>query len=150
MLTFRVLSILLSYPTPELKAQLSEAERILRCEGLLGPQQLDGVCTFLHYLRDSSQFEAESTHLDAFDRGRSTSLYLFEHIHGDSRARGQAMVDLLAIPSNRADVDMSRLAPYTIPQSGVEYMNLNDETYTGTEKVQEMRDDVNKWYTPPQ
>ena len=95
MLTFRVLSALLSYPTPELKAQVAEAERILRSEGLLGPQQLNGVCAFLSYLRDTPQFDAESTYLDAFDRGRSSSLYLFEHIHAESRERGQAMVKLL-------------------------------------------------------
>jgi nitrate reductase delta subunit len=93
-LTFRVLSALLSYPTPELKAQLAEAEHIVRSEGLLRAPQLDGVCAFLRYLRDIPQFDAESTYLDAFDRGRSTSLYLFEHIHGESRERGQAMVKL--------------------------------------------------------
>ena len=67
-----------------------------------------------------------------------------------SREGQQAMVDILAIPSNRADVDLSKLPPYTIPQAGVDYINLNDETYTGTERVQAMRDDVNKWYKPPQ
>jgi nitrate reductase delta subunit len=32
-----------------------------------------------------------------FDRTRSLSLHLFEHVHGESRARGQAMVDLLKL-----------------------------------------------------
>ena len=32
-----------------------------------------------------------------FDAGRATSLHLFEHVHGDSRDRGQAMVDLNAL-----------------------------------------------------
>jgi nitrate reductase delta subunit len=95
MLTFRVLSALLGYPTPELKTQLAEAERIVRAEGLLGAVQLDGVCAFLRYLGDTAQLDAESAYVDAFDRGRSTSLYLFEHIHGESRERGQAMVKLL-------------------------------------------------------
>ena len=95
MLTFRVLSALLSYPTPELKAQLMDAERIVRSEGLLGTPQVEGVCAFLGYQRDTPQFDAESAYLDAFDRGRSTSLYLFEHVHGESRERGQAMVKLL-------------------------------------------------------
>jgi len=30
-----------------------------------------------------------------FDRGRHLSLHLFEHVHGESRDRGQAMVDLM-------------------------------------------------------
>ncbi|HEY7065013.1 MAG TPA: extracellular solute-binding protein [Chloroflexota bacterium] len=66
-----------------------------------------------------------------------------------SRAGQQAMVDVLQVTSNRVDVDMSKLPPYIIPQPGVEYMNMNDETYTATEKVQAMRDDVNKWYRAP-
>ncbi|GDL57484.1 nitrate reductase 1 alpha subunit [Escherichia coli] len=33
---------------------------------------------------------------EVFDRGRTTSLLLFEHVHAESRDRGQAMVDLLA------------------------------------------------------
>ncbi len=95
MLTFRVLSALLRDPTPELKPELAEAERILRSEGVLKGQHLEGVCGFLQGLRDTPQLDAESAHVDAFDRGRSTSLYLFEHIHGESRERGQAMVKLL-------------------------------------------------------
>jgi nitrate reductase delta subunit len=95
MITFRVLAALLSYPTSELKSQVGEAERILRGEGLLGGDYLDGVCTFLQYLRDTPQLDVESAFIDAFDRGRSTSLYLFEHIHGESRERGEAMVKLL-------------------------------------------------------
>jgi nitrate reductase delta subunit len=31
-----------------------------------------------------------------FERGRATSLLLFEHVHAESRDRGQAMVDLMA------------------------------------------------------
>src|SRR5262245_11954651 len=95
MLTFRVLSALLRYPTPELKVELVEAERIVRAEGLLEAPHLEGVFAFLRYLRDTPQFDAESAYIDAFDRGRATSLYLFEHIHGESRERGQSMIKLL-------------------------------------------------------
>jgi nitrate reductase delta subunit len=38
--------------------------------------------------------EAESRYVETFDRGRATSLHMFEHVHGDSRDRGPAMVDL--------------------------------------------------------
>jgi nitrate reductase molybdenum cofactor assembly chaperone NarJ/NarW len=96
MLTYSVLSALLHYPTPELKARASEAECILRSEGLLSEEHLRGVCGFLRHLRDAEQLDLESAHVEAFDRGRSTSLHLFEHIHGDSRDRGQAMAKLLA------------------------------------------------------
>ena len=63
MLTFRVLSALLSYPTPELKDQLAEAERMLRSEELLATLHLEGVCGFLRYLRDGRSL-CSFTHVD--------------------------------------------------------------------------------------
>jgi nitrate reductase delta subunit len=96
MLTFRALSALLSYPRPELKAETGAAAHILRSEGILTGSHLEKVCQFLARIVVTPQLEAESSWIDAFDRGRSTSLYLFEHIHGESRDRGQAMVRLLA------------------------------------------------------
>lgn len=95
MLTFRVLSALLSYPTPEFLAEAAQAERILRTDGVLTGMHLERVCSLLQQLNSTPQLEAESAYIEAFDRGRSTSLYLFEHIHGESRDRGQAMVRLL-------------------------------------------------------
>jgi nitrate reductase molybdenum cofactor assembly chaperone NarJ/NarW len=95
MVTFRVLSALLSYPMPELRAGMAEAERILRADGLLSDLHLEIVCGFIRDLSNTPQLELESAYIEAFDRGRSTSLYLFEHIHGESRDRGQAMVKLL-------------------------------------------------------
>jgi nitrate reductase delta subunit len=95
MLTFRIFSALLNYPTPELTAQLARAEQILRAEGALTGPHLAEVCAFLKQLQLIPPLEAESSYIDAFDRGRSTSLYLFEHVHGESRDRGQAMVRLL-------------------------------------------------------
>jgi nitrate reductase delta subunit len=95
MISFRVLSALLSYPVPQLRAETAAAERILRAEGLLGDRHLEAVCGFIRDLADTPQLELESAYIEAFDRGRSTSLYLFEHIHGESRDRGQAMVKLL-------------------------------------------------------
>jgi nitrate reductase delta subunit len=37
----------------------------------------------------------EEAYVELFDRGRATSLHLFEHVHGDSRDRGPAMIDLV-------------------------------------------------------
>jgi nitrate reductase delta subunit len=96
MRTFRVLSALLSYPNPALKAEVLQAEPILRAERILSGAHLENVCAFLHQIHLTPQLEAESAYIEAFDRGRSTSLYLFEHIYGESRDRGQAMVRLLS------------------------------------------------------
>ena len=95
MLTYRVLSALLSYPTPGLKDAATEAVRILCDERLLSAEHIERVCGFVDWLLDTPQLDAEAAYIDAFDRGRSTSLHLFEHIHGESRARGEAMHRLL-------------------------------------------------------
>jgi nitrate reductase molybdenum cofactor assembly chaperone NarJ/NarW len=95
MLTYRVLSALLSYPTPELRAATKEGVRILCDEALLSGELIAAVCSFADWLLDTPQLDAESAYIEAFDRGRSTSLYMFEHIHGESRARGEAMHKLL-------------------------------------------------------
>jgi nitrate reductase delta subunit len=95
MLTYRVLSALLSYPTPELKGAATQGALILREERLLSGPHIERVCGFVDWLLATPQLDAEAAYIDAFDRGRSTSLHLFEHIHGDSRARGEAMHRLL-------------------------------------------------------
>jgi nitrate reductase delta subunit len=95
MLTYRVLSALLSYPTPGLKDAATEAVRILCEERLLSAEHIERVCGFVGWLLKTPQLDAEAAYIDSFDRGRSTSLHLFEHIHGESRARGEAMHRLL-------------------------------------------------------
>jgi nitrate reductase delta subunit len=95
MLTFRILSALLSYPTHELRAGAGQAAEVLRAEGLLTESHLEAVSDVLGRIQAMPQLETESAYIETFDRGRSTSLHLFEHIHGESRDRGQAMVRLL-------------------------------------------------------
>jgi len=95
MLTYRVLSTFLTYPAPELKGAAKQGLRILDEEKLVSAKQIVGVCAFVDWLLLTPQLDVEAAYIDAFDRGRSTSLHLFEHIHGESRARGEAMHRLL-------------------------------------------------------
>ena len=88
--TYRALSALLSYPTEELQAATDEIADILEREGLVPPPR-----ALLADLADGDLYELQARYVDLFDRGRATSLYLFEHVHGESRDRGQAMADLL-------------------------------------------------------
>ncbi len=90
---FKILSILLSYPRSQWLGQLAEIENYIRQQhtdfsGSLAP--------FLTYLREHDEIELQEQYVSTFDRGRSHSLHLFEHLHGEDRARGQAMVDLLS------------------------------------------------------
>src|SRR6476620_9150925 len=48
----------------------------------------------MNTLARTDPLETEAAYVELFDRGRCTSLHLFEHVHGDSRDRGPAMIDL--------------------------------------------------------
>ncbi|NBC31787.1 MAG: nitrate reductase molybdenum cofactor assembly chaperone [Alphaproteobacteria bacterium] len=94
MQSFAVLSALLRYPEPELWDHLGEIPEVLAADGLVpGPERRE-VEAFIACLADTDPMAAQSLHIDLFDCGRALSLHLFEHIHGESRDRGQAMVDL--------------------------------------------------------
>ncbi len=93
-LTLRVLARLLAYPDAELRRHLPELRAALRSERALGSSRRAEIETLMDGLAQASALEAEAAYVELFDRGRSTSLHLFEHVHGDSRDRGPAMIDL--------------------------------------------------------
>jgi nitrate reductase delta subunit len=94
--TYRVLSALLSYPTEEMCAAAPAMRQALTDEALLGGHNLDSVVRLLDEFATRDLYDLQERYVLLFDRTRSLSLHLFEHIHGESRDRGQAMVDLLA------------------------------------------------------
>ena len=95
MKTLRVLSALLTYPTAELIAAAPEFKAVLEREGVLPSRNRAGIERLIDDLAAHDLFDAQERYLLLFDRTRSLSLHLFEHVHGESRDRGQAMVDLL-------------------------------------------------------
>ena len=97
MKTFKVLSALLSYPSAELQAAAGEMKSVLRAEGALKGAALQGVEALIDGLATGDLDDAQERYILLFDRTRSLSLHLFEHVHGESRDRGQAMVDLIAL-----------------------------------------------------
>jgi nitrate reductase delta subunit len=97
MKTLKVLSALLTYPTPELLEAADELKGVLKREGVLKRQSLDGVLKLIDALVEGDLFDAQERYILLFDRTRSLSLHLFEHVHGESRDRGQAMVDLIKV-----------------------------------------------------
>ena len=92
--TYKILSALLSYPGDELKEFLPEVKDILQEEALLKEPYIKGINEFVAYYTKSGLIEWQEQYVQLFDFSRSVSLHLFEHVHGDSRDRGQAMVDL--------------------------------------------------------
>lgn len=97
MKTLKVLSALLTYPTEDLQAAASELKSVLRAERVLPKQHLEAVVALIDDIAAHDLFDAQERYVLLFDRTRSLSLHLFEHVHGESRDRGQAMVDLLRV-----------------------------------------------------
>lgn len=92
--TLRALALLLGYPSAELQAHAGEIRGALAGEGALPHAVLAGMESLLGRLESWDLLDLQADYSELFDRARSLSLHLFEHVHGDNRERGQAMIDL--------------------------------------------------------
>lgn len=93
-LTLRVLSALLRYPDEAVQQAAPELASVLAKDGLLSVEQRSAIQPLLDDLANTDLLDLQERYVGLFDRGRAVSLHLFEHVHGESRDRGQAMVDL--------------------------------------------------------
>jgi nitrate reductase molybdenum cofactor assembly chaperone NarJ/NarW len=92
--SLRALAMLLGYPDAALRANLSQLIEAIDTEGAVPAARRLELKALANELTRMDPMEVESRYVETFDRGRATSLHLFEHVHGDSRDRGPAMVDL--------------------------------------------------------
>lgn len=88
---YKILSVLLSYPEAELVDSIAEIQQRLD----QAPVDCSALKNFLASLRMTDLISLQERYVQTFDRTPSHSLHLFEHLHGEDRVRGQAMVDLL-------------------------------------------------------
>jgi nitrate reductase delta subunit len=95
--TFKALSALLCYPDEELRGAIGGIAAAIRAEGLVGPDVLRDLDRLFGEFERLDLFELQERYVELFDKSRRLSLHLFEHVHGESRDRGQAMVDLAAL-----------------------------------------------------
>lgn len=93
-MTLRALAALLGYPSESLQAHAGEMRSVLAGEAILSHSERDRLDRLLHTLETKELLDLQAAYSELFDRSRSLSLHLFEHVHGDSRERGQAMIDL--------------------------------------------------------
>lgn len=93
-LTLRVLAALLHYPDDALLGALPSLCDALAAERALPAARRDELLALAGQLGAMDAYDAQARYVETFDRGRATSLHLFEHVHGDSRERGPALVDL--------------------------------------------------------
>ena len=93
-LTCRVLARLLDYPSDAMLDALPELLDALTSERALSPARQAEIEALVAVLQRGERYAVQARYVESFDRGRATSLHMFEHVHGDSRERGPALVDL--------------------------------------------------------
>lgn len=92
--TLHILSILLRYPDEAVQQAAPELADLLVGDGLVSRGQCTALEPLIDDLAGGDLLDLQERYVALFDRGRAVSLHLFEHVHGESRDRGQAMVDL--------------------------------------------------------
>lgn len=118
----KVIARLMDYPTAEVHEHAAEMQKILLDCPVLGFRLKAKICAWLTEFEATALMDLQETYGGLFDRGRATSLLLFEHVHGESRDRGQAMVDLMELyRSHGFELDARELPDY-IPLY-LEYMS---------------------------
>jgi len=96
-MTYRALSRLLSYPEAQLQAEAHLCVDVIGREGLVPGRIVAALGKLADQIAKSDLYVAQAAYVDLFDRTRSVSLHLYEHVHGESRERGPAMVALVEL-----------------------------------------------------
>ncbi len=97
MQVLKAFSALLCYPSPELRDAMGDITLLVTSDPALDDAAIIALGPLTKALATEDLFDLQAAYVDLFDRGRRLSLHLFEHVHGESRDRGQAMVDLAQV-----------------------------------------------------
>ncbi|WP_196138592.1 nitrate reductase molybdenum cofactor assembly chaperone [Aliikangiella sp. G2MR2-5] len=128
MLILKVISRLLDYPTAALFDAAEEMITVVEESTEINQQNKAALVKFIRKLTARDLYDAQESYDLLFDRGRALSLLLFEHVHGESRDRGQAMVDLMNVYKSKGfEVDSAQLPDY-IPLY-LEFLSEQDSEY---------------------
>ncbi|HEX8841680.1 MAG TPA: nitrate reductase molybdenum cofactor assembly chaperone [Sphingomicrobium sp.] len=113
MITFKAIGALLDYPTAELQEAADEIEQALAEERALPAAELEGVRAFIDRLRGTDIMDLQEYCIGLFDRSKRLALHLYEHSYGESRDRGQAMVNLaLTYRMNGFELNAAEMPDY--------------------------------------
>jgi nitrate reductase delta subunit len=126
MIELLVISRLLEYPDADLWQHQQELRDALAEGDALNLQQAAQLNGFISTLCSGDLLDAQASYSELFDRGRATSMLLFEHVHGESRDRGQAMVNLMDQYQQAGMEIDSRELPDHLPLY-LEYLSQRDE-----------------------
>lgn len=111
----KVISLLLSYPSPELIAERAALEQVVSTDSSLSEGTKRQLLQFIAQLLTRDYLDVQEDYIVTFDKGRYTSLLLFEHVHGESRDRGQAMVEMINVYNENGYQLAARELPDYIP-----------------------------------
>ena len=125
MLVFKAFSALLSYPSAAMLEALPEIAEVIDTSPLVAARERRGLLDLVEEIGRGDLLAAEERYVDLFDRGRGLSLHLFEHLHGESRDRGTAMVELKQIYEQAGFELAARELPDYLPVV-LEYLSCCD------------------------
>ena len=128
--TYKILSLLLDYPDQEIYESLPLIDEMATEDAFLNEDELNDLHLFITACSKLSLEEWQMYYVNIFDMSKKINLYIFDHIYGDSRERGQAMVDLKEMYESRGYELTSNELPDYIPVF-LEYLSfLKDEEKT--------------------
>lgn len=112
-MTYRALSRLLSYPEAQLQDEAHLCVDVIGGEGLVPGRIVGSLGKLAQEIAAGDLYVAQAAYVDLFDRTRSVSLHLYEHVHGESRERGPAMVGLIELyRTHGLEMEVSDLPDY--------------------------------------
>lgn len=115
MITYKLLGMLLAYPGEELQHHMKDLKEAIEGEGAVPAKIRKPLFAFMDDMARRNLMRVQEDYVALFDRSRQHSLYLFEHVHGESRDRGQAMVDLMGLYKERGFKLVERELPDYLP-----------------------------------
>ena len=111
----KAIAVLLDYPGPAIQEHAGELAEVFHACEQLTPETRRALADFLSRRQRDDLFDLQAEYVGLFDRSRSLSLHLFEHVHGESRDRGQAMVDLQNLYFEQGLEPVARELPDYVP-----------------------------------
>lgn len=121
--TLKTLSVLLTYPSQELVSATGELGAAVKADRRLDASAVRAVSGLLEELADTDIWQLRERFVELFDRSRTLSLNLFEHVHGENRSRGPAMVSLMETYEKAGFVTSTSELPDHLPTL-LEFLSL--------------------------
>lgn len=135
--TYKILSLLLDYPDEDVKENLSGVMEVVETEAYLNAAQCEKLRSFVDFAEPLTLAEWQMQYVQMFDFSSGSNLYIFDHVYGDSRERGQAMVDLTEMYTKSGFEPSSNELPDFLPLF-LEYLSL----LTDTEEVEKLLGEI--------